>query len=151
MLPFDEYPEGGRRPLGRVSGAVCRRGYGVEFMRLTGQTKCAYCGVDFAGAYETWLAMALDHVVPVGICATLGIPEDWREDWSNRVLACAACNGFCNRYAPEAGVERPATLDAFYDLRDRAFTERRESTTETREAERMFFEKKPWQSKGSLT
>jgi 5-methylcytosine-specific restriction endonuclease McrA len=146
MRPFNEYPGKGRKLLGRVSGGNCHHEYGLKFMRRTGQRKCAYCGVDFTSSYEVWLTMALDHVVPVSVCASLGIPVDWREDISNRVLSCAACNGFRNRYTVPEAVPKPRTLDEFYDLRDRIFAERKKLITESHRAERRFFESKPWET-----
>lgn len=148
MLPFESYPGGGRELLGRVRGANCRREYGLTFMRRTGQTRCAYCGMDFAIAYETWLTMALDHVVPTSVCTSLGVPDEWREDYSNRVLACAACNGFRNRYKPTIDVVEPLTLDVFYDLRDHIFAERKDLIAASHESEREFFDGRPWESQG---
>lgn len=112
-------------------------------MRRTGLTTCAYCGRDFAASYEAWLTMALDHVVPVNVCHANGLPEEWREDVSNRVLACSACNGFRNRYEPPEG-SYPTTFDAFYDLRDRIFEERRGLIAQSHESDRRFFEAHPW-------
>jgi len=91
--------------------------------------------------------MALDHVVPVSVCIALAIPEDWREDCSNKVLACAACNGFHNRYRPTIEVNQPVTLAAFYDLRDHVFAERRTLIEASHAAEQEFFETKPWEQK----
>ena len=144
MSPFDEYPSGGRVPLGMVKGANCRHEYGLQFMKKTHQTKCAYCGLDFAASYEAWLTMALDHVVPVSVCRALGIPAEWQEDITNKVLACAACNSFRNRYRSPADVECPQTLDAFYNLRDRIFTERKKAILERHESERDFFNALSW-------
>lgn len=141
MIPFDEYPGGGRTLLGPVKGANCRHEYGLQFMRKTGQTRCAYCSADFARSYETWLTMALDHVVPVGVCTELGIPAEWQEDITNKVLACAACNSFRNRYKPPADVSCPKTQDDFFDLRDRIFAERRKAILERHDSERAFFNK----------
>ena len=145
MIPFDEYPNGGRVLLGQVKGANCRHEYGLKFMQKTGQTKCAYCGADFAESYEIWLTMALDHVVPVSVCGALGIQAEWQEDVTNKVLACAACNSFHNRYKPAVEVTCPKTLDAFYDLRDRIFTERKKAILERHDSEKAFFEAQPWQ------
>jgi len=145
MLPFDNYPAFGRQLLGRAPGANCRREYGLAFMRRTGQTRCAYCGVDFSSTYETWLTMALDHVVPASVCKALQVPDDWREDCANRALACAACNGFRNRYAPTFDVVLPLTLDTFFDLRDRIFAERKDLITASHVAERTFFDDRPWE------
>src|SRR5688500_3252930 len=96
MMPFDSYPGQGKALLGRVGGANCRREYGLRFMKKTGQTACAYCGLDFAASYENWLQMALDHVVPVSVCQSFSLPDEWTDDSTNKVLACAACNSFDN-------------------------------------------------------
>ncbi len=144
MTPFDGYPGGGRTLLGRVSGTNCRRGYGLQLMRITGQTVCACCGGDFASTYETWLTMALDHVVPTSVCVAMRIPFEWREDASNRVLACGACNGFHNRYLSPVEASRPLTLDEFYDLRERIFAKRRELIAQSHISDRAFFESSPW-------
>jgi hypothetical protein len=58
-----------------------------------------------------------------GVCLSLGISSKWSEDFSNTVLACAACNGFCNRYSPAGHINvDPLTDQDFYDLRDRIET-----------------------------
>jgi 5-methylcytosine-specific restriction endonuclease McrA len=145
MLPFDAYPLRGQALLGRVTGDNCRRGYGLRFMQKTGQTTCAYCGLDFAASYENWLQMALDHVVPVSVCRSFSLPDDWTEDSSNRVLACAACNTFDNRYKTPLSTECPHTLTDFYRLRDSIFAERKERVAEKHRIERMFFEQRLWQ------
>jgi hypothetical protein len=82
--------------------------------------------------------MEVDHVIPTSICESNNIRSEWRWDYSNTVLACATCNGFCNRYAPDINPP-PDTLDAFYDLRDKIFTERRKLIAERHEKERQFF------------
>lgn len=145
MLPFGTYPGVGRELLGRARGTICRREYGLDFMRKTGQTKCAYCGADFAVSYTTWLTMALDHVVPSSLCIAMKILEDWREDCSNRVLSCGACNGFRNRYKPSFDVVQPLTLEGFYQLRDHIFAERKELIAASHESDRAFFESRPWE------
>lgn len=145
MLLFDSYPESGRILLGRAKGIVCRRGYGLDFMRKTGQVACAYCHSDFTASYEKWLTMALDHVVPVSVCLALEIPFEWREDCSNKVLSCAACNGFRNRYKPTIEVSTPLTLDDFYDLRDHIFSERSKLIAESHRADLEFFLSRPWE------
>lgn len=144
MEPFSSYPQGGRSLLGRVTGANCRREYGLRFMKLTHLTKCAYCGMDFASSYEAWLNMALDHVLPVSVCNALGVPEEWREDYANRVLACAACNTFGNRYRLPPETPRPKTLDDFLSLRDDVLRDRRSLIQERHHQERAFFEQRPW-------
>lgn len=146
MMPFDNYPGQGRMLLGHVSGANCRREYGLQFMRKTGQTTCAYCGIDFVSSYLTWLTMALDHVVPARVCDALGVAKEWREDCSNKTLACAACNGFKNRYKPTIALELPLTLEAFFNLRDHIFAERKQLIAARHVDEQAFYNRKPWQS-----
>jgi hypothetical protein len=144
QLPFKNYPNQGQKLLGHLSGDTCRHGYGLKFMQLTGQTHCAYCDMDMTATYENWLTMALDHVVPNSLCKEWEIPDDWREDASNRVLCCAACNGFANRYVPD-GIQRPETLEEFYALRDSIFRKRREIILDKHKTEREFFDSKPWE------
>ena len=145
MLPFDGYPGSGRVLLGATPGGTCRREYGLVFMRKTGQTCCAYCGLNFAARYEDWLQMAIDHVVPKSVCGALDIPILWYEDCINKVLACAACNGFDNRYKlPETDV-CPATLEEFFILRDRIFSERSERIARRHSKEREFYNLRPWE------
>ena len=63
-LSFKSYPGGGKERIGSPRGASCRREYGLRLTQIAGQHTCAYCGADFTSAYEFWLTMALDHVVP---------------------------------------------------------------------------------------
>ena len=93
--------------------------------------------------------MALDHVVPRSVCGTLGLHVDWVEDCSNKVLACGACNSFFNRYKPAGELVCPSTLDAFYDLRDRIFQERRPPILQKHRDERAFFERRAWEQSAS--
>jgi hypothetical protein len=143
MLPFASYPGGGREPLGQWKGSNARREYGLAFMRLTGQRRCAYCDVDLASTYEGWLTLVLDHAIPVSVCKQAGMNWEWYWDFSNAVLACAACNGFCNRYQPSFTVSLPATREAFYDLRDRIFEERKARIAHRHAEERRFFQRTP--------
>ncbi len=143
LLPFHNYPDCGRKLLGRVAGDSCRHGYGLTFIRLTGQTKCAYCGLDLAASYVNWLTLALDHVLPHSTCLAWNLPEDWREDFSNRVLCCTTCNTFGNRYKP-TGYQCPTTLVEFYNVRDAIFVERKRKILLRQEEERAFFDKQPW-------
>jgi hypothetical protein len=114
-------------------------------MRKTGQRVCVYCGVDFTASYESWLTMALDHVVPSSVCNLLGLPAHWREDCINKVLACAACNGFRNRYQPIGVVLCPTSLEEFCRLRDEIFSERKALIATSHESDRRFFEARPWE------
>ena len=88
--------------------------------------------------------MAIDYVVPVSVCKNLALADDWTHDASNRVLACAACNGFGNRYRQAADTECPTSLEGFYDLRDRIFAERSVSIARRRAEERAFYERRLW-------
>jgi hypothetical protein len=142
-LPFRTYRGGDRKPLGLRRGLITRTVDGPEFMRRTGAHHCAYCGLDMTECFQNWLTMALDHVVPISVCNKLGIPKAWVWDYSNAVLACSACNGFCNR-RPKMDCAIPADLSGFYDLRDGIFRERYARIEEAREQEKLFFESRPW-------
>jgi hypothetical protein len=148
VMPFDSYPSHGRARLGRIGGGNCRRGYGLKFMQRTGQTHCAYCGIDLTGSYENWLQMAIDHVVPVSVCKSLSIPDDWAHDASNGALACAACNGFANRFGLPVDAERPRSLQAFCRLRDSIFAERKALIADRHDGERAFYGRRLWEQRG---
>lgn len=148
MLPFDKYPGGGRQLLGLEKGSNCRHEYGAAFMQLTGERVCAYCDTDLTKTYEACLSIVLDHVVPASVCVSSLIPTEWCEDFSNRVLACATCNGFCNRNKLPVKIVRPEVLESFFDLRDRIFDERKKLIAERHERERRFFEERHWERKG---
>jgi hypothetical protein len=147
MYLFDSYPHGGKALLGRAVGSNCRHGYGLKFMRMTGQAKCAYCAMDFTSSYENWLQMALDHVVPKSVCKSFDLPQEWSEDCANKVLACFACNSFCNRYKPAPGTLCPKSLDEFFALRDKILSERRRLVQKKHAEEREFFNSKPWEKR----
>ncbi len=138
FTPFTSYPDHGRKLLGRISGGNCRHGYGFKFMKLTGQTRCAYCDLDLVAEYENWLTMALDHVVPKSACMAWNLAVEWTEDYSNLVLCCTACNTFGNRYTP-VDFSCPSTLEEFYILRDAIFIERRKNILRKQEEEHSFF------------
>ena len=108
-MPFESYPEGGYELLGRVQGIGrgTRRTSAPLFMQKTGKTSCAYCGLDLVKSFTNWLQIQLDHVVPKKVCKKLSIQENWVEDYTNRVLACNACNGFDNQYEPPANIDCP--------------------------------------------
>lgn len=138
--PFETYPDRGRCLLGTRTIGNCRRGYGLQFARLVGQTRCGYCDQDLIASYEVWLSMALDHVVPVSLARKLQIRKEWVQDYANGVLTCAACNGFDNRYEPSFKVQSPANLEEFFALRDQIFIERKERIRSCHEQEKAFFE-----------
>jgi hypothetical protein len=74
------------------------------------------------------------------------IPDEWCWDYSNSVLACAACNGFCNRYKASLDGDRVISLDEFYDTRDRIFLERKELISARHDEERKFFAQRSWEA-----
>ena len=146
MNVFDRYPLGGRTPLGplrNLTGA-CRSGYGLELQRMTGESFCAYCGVDLVGDYHRWLLLSVDHVVPAAEARRLGIDARLAEDAINLALCCAGCNGFGNRYRCSAEPRVAWTLEEFLALRDRAFAERSERIAARRAVEVALFESAPW-------
>jgi 5-methylcytosine-specific restriction endonuclease McrA len=145
MYPFDAYPHGGMQLLGKVVGSNCRHSYGLKFMQITGQTKCAYCGLDFTSSYENWLQMALDHVVPKSVCQSFGLSLEWTEDCANKALACSSCNSFYNRYKPPSDTACPKSLKEFFSLRDKIFGERKGPVQQKHFEERMFFNSKACQ------
>lgn len=147
MEPFDSYPMGGRALIGIVGGGNSRRGYGLKFMRLTGQTRCAYCDFDLTASYRSWLQLALDHVVPESVCKAFDLPNEWTQDSTNKVLVCSACNGFRNRYRPPDGTECPTSLEAFYQLRDQIFAERRNGILMSHQDEEAFYSRRPWKDR----
>jgi hypothetical protein len=151
MFPFESYPGGGRKQLGIPTGSNCRHEYGLQFMARTGQRHCAYCENDLTESYESWLTMALDHVVPVSVCKAMSISHNWYWDFSNLVLACTACNGFCNRYKTSDNVSMPQNLEVFYELRDTIFDERKRLVKAKHEEERRFFEGRPWERHQALS
>jgi hypothetical protein len=57
--------------------------------------------MSLVDTYEHWLMMAYDHVVPASVCVAAGIHVEWIGDIINRVLCCAACNGFKNCWKPK--------------------------------------------------
>lgn len=146
MIPFESYPERGQALLGPIRGSNCRKGYGLKFMRVTGQTSCAYCGISLIEPYTNWLQMAIDHVVPQSVCKGFSLSAEWTHDASNCVLSCAACNGFGNRYKPSTDTLCPTTLEEFWRLRDRIFIERSTVIQGKHAEERSFFDSAPWRA-----
>jgi hypothetical protein len=139
MLVFDQYPKRGRELLGIMRGATCRRDYGAEFIKITGQRLCAYCGVDLVAKFDSWLTMVLDHVVPVSVCKAMQIRNRWCHDYSNAVLSCSSCNGFCNRFTVSHSRRRCDTLEEFYEMRDEIFPIRKQLIEARRMDELAFF------------
>ncbi|MGD1062126.1 MAG: HNH endonuclease signature motif containing protein [Terracidiphilus sp.] len=142
-LPFANYPKDEAKLRKSIwIGSNCRHEYGLKFIQVTRQNCCAYCRTPIATDYNAWLTMVIDHAVPVSVCKNLKIPPEFCRSLANMVLACAACNGFDNRYKPSFE-PRDATFQEFLAFRDRVFIERLERIRERRKKEREdFFEKK---------
>jgi len=157
MNPFSNYPDedGWKRARHFVdprtakkvafSNGGCRHGYGLKLMMLTGQTACAYCEESLVDEYRHWVLMAVDHVVPTKQANKLGVRKEWVEDYRNTVLACSACNGFRNRWSLPKDIRKPTSFEAFLELRDRAFQERKRIAQEAHKDEQAFYDSRPWQ------
>lgn len=139
MQPFDSYPEDERKLFWSGNQSNCRQGYGYTFMKLTGQTHCAYCETNLTEHYRAWLTIALDHVVPKSICKQHNVPRQLGEGLQNFVLACAACNGFCNRYRYNGEIPQTLTESEFYRIRDKIFEERKQLIASQHHKEEAFF------------
>lgn len=139
--PFDGYHGGGRTRLGKPKQGdlTARHGYGPPVFEQCGYW-CVYCGLDMAASFENWLQLSVDHVVPRQM-KDAGFDAALIEDITNLVTCCRACNDFGNRYTVLG--EPPATDAAFYDVRDRVFTERKAMILAKREQERAIFAKLP--------
>lgn len=130
--------------LGRASQGSCRYNYGLKHQQMTGQEECAYCGMSLVDTFEHWLQIALDHVIPRSAATKLGIPAEWIEDYSNRVLCCGACNTLDNRCLTPEDALCPLDEEEFFNLRDRMFLFRKERIALRRDKERNFYLSKPW-------
>ena len=108
---------------------------------MTGQSSCAYCGVDLVGDYHRWLLLGVDHVVPQSEARRLGIPAGFYEDAINLVLACSGCNGYLNRFRCSAEPANEWSLESFADLRDSVFRERDQLIAARRDKERTIFDR----------
>lgn len=141
VLPFDTYPKEEDGLLKSIwVGGNFRHGYGLKFIRITGQNRCAYCGAPIS-QFNTWLTMTLDHAIPISVCKKLGIKMEWCRSLANVVLACGACNGFCNRYKAPADTLCPETFTDFLALRNKIFLDRKRCIKERRSDEENFFDK----------
>lgn len=144
MELFDSYPEWRDDIPQRLHGAQCRTGYGAELQRLTGQTRCAYCGMDLVDTFDHWLLLTVDHVIPLSTASGKSAKwKPWLASIHNLVIACSACNGFANRFRPEVGGP-PQTYDDFRSVRDRVFVCRKRLVCERRGREHQSYGEKPW-------
>lgn len=140
-LPFGRYEGGGRQRLGkpRQGNATARSGYGPPVFDQCGY-RCVYCCLDMAAAFEYWLQLSVDHVIPRQMMDR-GYEPALVEDITNLVTCCRACNDFGNRYL--VAEAPPATDAAFYDLRDRVFRERKAMIVAKRLEENRIYDKLP--------
>jgi DNA-directed RNA polymerase subunit N (RpoN/RPB10) len=141
-LPFITYPKDEEELRKSIwVGSNCRHEYGLKFIQITNQNRCAYCDRPLTDDYYAWVTMVLDHVVPQSVCDALGIKPEWCWSLANAVLACAACNGFDNRYKLSSKLQI-ATFQEFLNLRDDIFIKRKERIQKKHEEEKEFYEKK---------
>lgn len=134
MMPFDQYPGGGSELIGKCGGANCRHECGLKLRRLTGQTSCAYRGLNLVDTYENWLLMLVDYVVPTKTDLAMGIEKDWLQDCCNTVLCCAGSNGFGNRFKALTVLIDIPGFNALHDARSAAGGK-----------ERDFYNTSPWE------
>lgn len=75
----------------------------------------------------------------------MNIRQEFHQNFSNIVLACATCNSLDNRYKPSKGIIRKIdNVNDFREFRDNVFEERRERIIRKRMDEYDYFETKPW-------
>ena len=79
---------------------------------------CVYYGYRMGRDYQAWRNLSVDHVIPAGDAKRLGTTE-WYEDIAKLVTCRRAFNDFLNGYRVERAA--PATLEEFFDFRDRHF------------------------------
>jgi hypothetical protein len=99
---------------------------------------CAYCGYGTEPAYEAWLNLSIDHVILTGAATRLGYPAEWVRDTANLVTSCRACNEFLNGY--KITDPTSATVEEFFDLRDRHFLVKRERVLARHATERAWYD-----------
>lgn len=144
MEPFDSYPEWLRESPRCLGGGSCRTGYGLRLQQITGQTACAYCGLDMVGSYHHWLHLTLDHVIP-GYVAKMPGWREWVDNANNTVICCSACNAFLNGFRMPADAKPPSTFGEFVVLRSAVFHEKKTRALQRQDQERAVFEAKPWE------
>ena len=88
----------------------------------------------------------VDHVVPKSVATRLGVSIDTYNDMVNCVLSCSTCNTFDNRYSYAAEIASDITFEAFLNLRDAIFLDRKQRIMKIHARERAFFESRPWES-----
>lgn len=118
----------------------CRHGYGPPVFARCG-TCCAYCRRELGAPYEAWLDISVDHVIPEHLLRQLGWQgrhdlARWVSDAANLVTCCRACNEGTNHFWRKSAPRAPATLEEFFNLRDRAHREKREDAQRYDESER---------------
>ena len=69
------------------------RGYGHEIHQRDNFT-CRFCGADGTKSFDTWLTLAVDHLLPKGY--------EKRENAEYKVTSCGFCNTVDNHYFSKA-------------------------------------------------
>lgn len=133
-MPTDATPGWLGRPI--QGDGTCRGGYGAAVVAKYGPM-CAYCGRDLGAAYEDWLDLSVDHVVPRN-AVSVGIAAEWIEDLHNHVPCCRACNEFLNGF--RVTVEAPTDIIDFLKLRDSVLEAKRIHALDRHRVEREKFE-----------
>jgi len=147
MSVFDDYPDKGKRLLGKPQGATARHDYGPQVAQYSGWV-CAYCGRDLLTSYESWLDLQVDHVVPM-YSMKHGFHEDWVLDIANCVVCCAACNAFLNGYRIDP-TRLPSNDVEFFQLRDSVFAEKKNLACKRHEEEREYWQQTISHMKGKF-
>jgi hypothetical protein len=147
MEPFDKYPDWLKEYPKCIGGASCRYEYGLRLQRITGQTTCAYCGLDMAGDYRNWLQLSVDHVIPVNTI-TKELPEwkQWVENAFNKVICCRACNEFFNQHKLKDIKQLPTSWEEFENIRDEIFLKKKEIACARHGKEYDFFLQRKWEA-----
>ena len=149
MQPFDSYPYGGRVLLSTLPSGSSRGDYGARLQQLTGQSHCAYCGLNLIEDYDRWLQLCVDHVVSIKAAVRLGIPVNWSQNPINLVLACRACNEFDNQYKVAGEPKSDWSFEEFLKLRNEVFSDRMRRIQERHAREKTVFARLPWQRSGT--
>jgi hypothetical protein len=144
---FSGYPGNGRKLLGelKIRGQHARHDYGIEMSKLCGM-RCVYCDRDFKISYFEWLALEVDHVLPKYLFdEKKKLPEEkrWSKNWildkANCAVCCSACNGFLSSF--NVSDPPPVNEDAFFNIRDRVFEEKKSLAQKRHAEEKDYWEK----------
>lgn len=140
--PFDQYPIENPELFAIRKIINTREHNAPEFIRLTGLKKCAYCELDLS-CFNNWVNVQLDHVIPKHMYFELSkvpnFPSAWIVSYANMVLACSACNGFCNRNKQTIPLDGEIDKRKFMSLVKEVFLERKKNIYQKRIHAELFF------------